>query len=35
MDYAERYRNLDLVVAGDLHALMSDPNAHVEELFER
>jgi hypoxanthine phosphoribosyltransferase len=35
MDYAERYRNLDRVVAGDLHALMADANAHVEELFER
>jgi len=35
MDFAERYRNLDRVVAGDLHALRLDPNAHVQELFER
>lgn len=35
LDFAERYRNLDLVVAGDLDALRADPDAHVEELFER
>lgn len=35
LDYAERYRNLDLIVAGDLHALRADPDAHVEQLFER
>jgi hypoxanthine phosphoribosyltransferase len=35
MDYAERYRNLDCVVAGDLRALRADPNAHVGDLFER
>jgi hypoxanthine phosphoribosyltransferase len=35
MDYAERYRNLDHVVAGDLHALREDPDAHVSELFGR
>jgi hypoxanthine phosphoribosyltransferase len=33
MDFAERYRNLDLVVAGDLAALRADPDAHVQELF--
>jgi hypoxanthine phosphoribosyltransferase len=33
MDFAERYRNLDLVVAGDLNALRADPDAHVQELF--
>ncbi len=35
MDFAERYRNLDHIVAGDLHALREDPNAHVPALFER
>jgi hypoxanthine phosphoribosyltransferase len=34
LDYAERYRNLDVVVAGDLAALRSDPDAHVRELYE-
>jgi hypoxanthine phosphoribosyltransferase len=33
LDYAERYRNLDRVVAGDLSRLRMDPDAHVEELF--
>jgi hypoxanthine phosphoribosyltransferase len=33
LDYAERYRNLDEVVAGDLDALRADPDAHVGELF--
>ncbi|HET7476595.1 MAG TPA: hypoxanthine phosphoribosyltransferase [Dermatophilaceae bacterium] len=35
MDFAERYRNLDLVAAGDLGALRSDPDAHVEQFFRR
>jgi hypoxanthine phosphoribosyltransferase len=35
LDYAERYRNLDKVVAGDLAALRVQPDAHVEELFSR
>jgi hypoxanthine phosphoribosyltransferase len=35
MDYAERYRNLDRVVAGDLTALATDPDAHVADLFGR
>jgi hypoxanthine phosphoribosyltransferase len=35
LDYAERYRNLNRVVAGDLNALMSDPDVYVEELFGR
>jgi hypoxanthine phosphoribosyltransferase len=34
LDYAERYRNLDCVVAGDLTALRADPDAHVEQLYE-
>jgi len=33
LDFAERYRNLDVVVAGDLDALRADPDAHVQELF--
>ncbi len=35
MDYAERYRNLDEVVAGDLQSLLADPDAHVAALYER
>jgi hypoxanthine phosphoribosyltransferase len=35
MDFAERYRNLDRVVAGDLNALRIDPDAHVHELYQR
>jgi len=33
MDFAERYRNLDHIVAGDVRALREDPDAHVRELF--
>ncbi len=33
LDYAERYRNLDRVVAGDLQVLRSDPDAYVSQLF--
>lgn len=33
LDYAERYRNLDRVVAGDLQVLRNDPDAYVPELF--
>jgi len=35
MDYAERYRNLDRVVAADLEALTADPDAHVGDLYGR
>lgn len=35
LDFAERYRNLELVAAGDLAALRSDPDAHVEQFFSR
>jgi len=35
LDFAERYRNLDRVVAGDLRALRLDPDAHVAELYGR
>jgi hypoxanthine phosphoribosyltransferase len=33
LDFAERYRNLDCIVAGDVEALAADPNAHVNDLF--
>lgn len=33
LDFEERYRNLDEVVAGDLEALRDDPDAHVMQLF--
>ena len=33
LDFAERYRNLNRIVAGDLEALQADPDAHVQELF--
>lgn len=35
MDFAERYRNLDRVVAGDLRALRTNPDAHVKDLYQR
>ena len=35
LDFAERYRNLDRVLVGDLGALRLDPDAHVDELFAR
>jgi hypoxanthine phosphoribosyltransferase len=33
LDFSERYRNLDRIVAGDLDALQHNPDAHVGELF--
>ena len=33
LDCAERYRNLDRVVAGDVNALRLDPDAHVNALY--
>jgi hypoxanthine phosphoribosyltransferase len=33
LDYAERYRNLDCVVAGDLNSLRDDRDAHVKQIF--
>ena len=33
LDYAQRYRNLDRVVAGDLGVLRSDPDAYVGHLY--
>jgi hypoxanthine phosphoribosyltransferase len=35
MDFGERYRNLDHIVAVDLHALRADPEAHVDALHRR
>jgi hypoxanthine phosphoribosyltransferase len=35
MDFAERYRNLDHIVAGDVSALLEDPDAHVADLYGR
>ncbi len=35
MDFAERYRNLDHIVAGDVKALLDDPDAHVRALYQR
>jgi len=33
LDFAERYRNLDRVIAGDLATLRNDPDAYVEDLY--
>ena len=33
LDYAERYRNLDRIIAGDLALLRHDPDAYVGDLF--
>jgi hypoxanthine phosphoribosyltransferase len=33
LDYEERYRNVDRVVAGDLNTLQDDPDAYVEALY--
>ena len=33
LDYAERYRNLDRVIAGDLDTLQGDPDAYVQSLY--
>jgi hypoxanthine phosphoribosyltransferase len=33
LDFAERYRNLDRVIAGDLHLLQRDPDAYVDALY--
>ena len=35
MDFAERYRNLDHIIAGDVTALLADPDAHVPDLYGR
>ena len=33
LDFAGRYRNLDLIAAGDLDALAADPDVHVDQLY--
>jgi hypoxanthine phosphoribosyltransferase len=33
LDFRGRYRNLDLVAAGDLETLAADPDAYVDELY--
>ena len=35
LDYAQRYRNLDRVVVGDLAVLRDDPDAYVPALYAR
>jgi hypoxanthine phosphoribosyltransferase len=35
LDFAQRYRNLDRVVVGDLAALQGDPDAYVASLYRR
>ena len=35
LDFAQCYRNLDHVIAGDLSALRDDPSAHVSTLYGR
>jgi hypoxanthine phosphoribosyltransferase len=35
LDFAERYRNVNRVVAGDLDVLRMDPDAHVKDLYQR
>ena len=35
LDFEGRYRNLDMVVEGDLGALREDPDAYVGSLFRR
>jgi len=35
LDYAERYRNLDRIVVGDLGVLGRDPDAYVGSLYAR
>ncbi len=35
LDFAERYRNLNVVVAGDLSVLRADPDAYVATLYAR
>ena len=35
LDYTERYRNLDCVVAADLAVLRSHPDAYVADLYAR
>lgn len=34
LDFAGRYRNLDAIYAGDVAALVEDPDAHVKALYD-
>lgn len=34
LDFAGRYRNLDAIYAGDVDALVEDPDAHVKALYD-
>ena len=33
LDFEQRYRNLDRVIAGDLTTLRADPDAYVKDLY--
>ncbi len=35
MDFGERFRNLDRIIAADVHALRADPNAYFDALYRR
>ncbi len=35
LDFAQRYRNLDLVLAADLDVLRGDPDAYVDDVYAR
>jgi hypoxanthine phosphoribosyltransferase len=35
MDFGERYRNLDRIMAADQHGLRTDPDAYVDALYRR
>ena len=35
LDFAQRYRNLDRVVVGDVAVLQNDPDAYVDSLYPR
>jgi len=35
LDFAQRYRDIDRVLAADLHVLQGDPDAYVPELYAR
>lgn len=34
LDFAQRYRNLNLVAVGDLEALRADPDTYIEALYD-
>ncbi|MDQ1400721.1 MAG: hypoxanthine phosphoribosyltransferase [Acidimicrobiaceae bacterium] len=35
MDFGERFRNLECIMAADVHALRADPNAYFDALYTR